>query len=61
MQVRASDGSLSDGQTFTVKVTDVDEVINRTSGDDNFTALPGTERINAGTGHRHRQLRLPPR
>jgi hypothetical protein len=46
VQVRASDGSLSDTQTITVSVTDVLEPINLTPGDDSFSAPVGSAIVN---------------
>ena len=46
VQVRASDGSLSDTQTITVSVTDVLEAINLTPDNDSFTAPAGSAIVN---------------
>jgi hypothetical protein len=56
VQVRASDGVLTDTQTITVNVTDVSEApsfvwLKGTRGDDTFTALPGNERIDGRGGN----------
>ena len=56
VQVRASDGVLTDTQTITVNVADVSEApgfvwLKGTRGDDTFTALPGNERIDARGGN----------
>jgi Ca2+-binding RTX toxin-like protein len=50
VQVRVSDGSLFDEQSITVTITDANEVLTGTPGDDNFTELAGIERIDAGGG-----------
>ncbi len=52
VQVRASDGVLTDTQTITVNVTGLSEQpetiwLTGTPGDDTFAALPGNERIDA--------------
>jgi hypothetical protein len=56
VQVRASDGVLTDTQTITVNVADVSEApafvwLKGTRGDDTFTALPGNERIDGHGGN----------
>jgi hypothetical protein len=50
VQVRASDGSLSDTQAITVTVTDVNEVYNLGPGDSSFPAPSGESFINGERG-----------
>jgi hypothetical protein len=47
VEVQASDGSLTDTQTITVNVTNADETINLSPGDDSFTAPAGIALVNA--------------
>jgi hypothetical protein len=46
VQVSASDGSLTDTQTITVSVTDVNDTIQLSPGDDSYTAPAGNAVIN---------------